>query len=68
MKKIWTILLLFCFALCVETCAEGFEFTLAGEGTAENPYLIASAEDLMQFASVMNEDRKSTRLNSSHTS
>ena len=58
MKKIWTILLLLCFALCVETCAEGFEFTLAGEGTAENPYLIASAEDLMQFASVMNDEKQ----------
>lgn len=33
---------------------EEIAFTLAGDGTEENPYQIAALEDLMQFASVMN--------------
>lgn len=56
MKRIWPILLVLCFVFCVAACAEGFEFTLAGEGTAENPYLIATKEDLLQFAAVMNDE------------
>lgn len=35
-------------------CEEEIAFTLAGDGTEENPYQIAALEDLMQFAAVMN--------------
>lgn len=54
MKKLWIALLVCCLALCAAACAEGMEFKLAGEGTAENPYLIATAEDLYHFAAVIN--------------
>ena len=56
MKKILLAVLLFCLALCAAAYAEGNEFTLAGEGTLENPYLIATPEELMQLAAVMNDD------------
>lgn len=56
LKKIWIALLALCLTLCAAACAEGIEFTLAGEGTEESPYLIASKEDLLQFAAVMNDD------------
>lgn len=38
--------MVFCLALCAAAYAEELEFTLAGEGTAENPYLIATPEEL----------------------
>lgn len=48
--------MVFCLALCAAAYAEELEFTLAGEDTAENPYLIATPEELTQFAAMMNDD------------
>lgn len=56
LKKIWIAIFALCLALCAAACAEGIEFTLAGEGTQESPYQIATADELAQFAAVMNDD------------
>lgn len=56
LKKIWIALVALCLTLCATACAEGIEFTLAGEGTPESPYLIGMADELAQFAAVMNDE------------
>lgn len=56
LKKMWIVLLALSLTLCVAACAEGVEFTLAGEGTPESPYLIATADELAQLAAVMNDE------------
>ena len=58
--------LLFCTTACGEQAAqannepdsqyEQIVFTLPGTGTEDDPYLIATKEDLLQFAEVMNDD------------
>lgn len=56
LKKLLLAALVLCLALCAAAYAEGSEFTLAGEGTAESPYLIGNVEELMQLAAVINDD------------
>lgn len=78
LKKICIMLAVLCIALCAAACgsepeasqpnviAEKIDFTLVGEGTEESPYLIATMDDLLQFAGVMNDDEQYTDYNSSH--
>ena len=78
LKKILTPLLVLSLALCAAACAkeaesthvsesvEEIEFTLAGEGTEKSPYLIATTEDLLQFAGVMNHEKQYYDYNDSH--
>lgn len=56
LKKMWIVLLALSMMLCAAACAEGVEFTLAGEGTPESPYLIATEDELAQLAAVMNDE------------
>lgn len=56
LKKLLLAALALCLALCAAAYAEGSEFTLAGEGTAESPYLIGNVEELMQLAAMINDD------------
>lgn len=70
LKKLCLALLALCLTLCAacgekpasqqaetlppKQSEEEIDFTLAGDGTEENPYQIAALEDLIQFAAVMN--------------
>lgn len=78
LKKILITLLILSLVLCTAACTketesthvskrvEEVEFTLAGEGTEESPYLIATMEDLLQFAGVMNHERQYNDYSASH--
>ncbi len=66
LKKFFLTVLVLCLALGTAAYAEEFTFTLAGEGTPENPYLIATKEDLLQLADVMNDDKLFGEYNDCH--
>ena len=56
MKKLFSIILTLCFALSLCACAiaEGSIFA-GGSGTAEDPYQIATAEQLLAFSASVND-------------
>lgn len=54
MKKLLVGMLILCMALFTAAMAEGPVLNLAGEGTEENPYLIATADDLAQLGKALN--------------
>lgn len=56
LKKIILTVLMLCLVFCAAAHAEAIAFTLAGAGTEESPYLIATQEDLLQLAAVMNDE------------
>ena len=78
LKRLCIVLLVFCVVFCAAACGKEAEapranitenkiaFTLAGEGTEENPYLISSREDLLQFAAVMNHEEQYFDYSNSH--
>lgn len=77
-KRVWITLLLICVALFAAACGgeaaspsatgagEEVAFTLAGEGTQNSPYLIATKEDLLQLAGVMNHENQCYDYMNSH--
>lgn len=64
MRKIWIGVLVLCLTLCASACAEGSLFS--GAGTEENPYQIATAEDLAQLAAALNDDNLYADYNYAH--